>query len=265
LFGAEFVFTHRVTGLTAGGGHHGLTLDDGSTVCARAVILAAGVSYRRLGIPELDRLVGAGVYYGAAGVVAPAMTGEDVYVVGGANSAGQAALHLARFAARVTLLVRGASLAAGMSDYLIRQIDVTANVHVRLRSQVVGARGGVRLEGLTLWDGMQRSEEDVDAAGVFVLIGAEPGIDWLVPLLSLDDQGLVLTGRDVPAKAWPLTREPYTFETSRPGVFAAGDLRYGSVKRVAGAVGEGSVAVGSVHRYLAAPAAEPAAGGSESA
>jgi thioredoxin reductase (NADPH) len=259
LLGAEFVFTHQVTGLTTDGARQALVLDaDGGRVVARAVILATGVTYRRLGIPDLDRFVGAGVFYGAAGVVAPAMTGEDVYVVGGANSAGQAALHLAGFAARVTVLVRGPSLRAGMSDYLVRQIEATPNIVVRLRTQVVGGRGGTRLEALTLWQAHEQRREHVPAAAVFILIGAEPHTAWLAPLLSLDERGFVLTGRDVPAVDWPLARDPYPFETSRPGVFAAGDVRYGSVKRVAGAVGEGAVAVGSVHSYLAEPPVVPA-------
>jgi thioredoxin reductase (NADPH) len=250
LLGAEFVFTHRVTALASDAGLQVLTLEDGSQVAARAVILAAGVTYRNLDIPELDRLIGAGVFYGAAGVMAPAVAGEEVYVVGGANSAGQAALHLAKYAARVTLLVRGASLAAGMSDYLVRQIEATPNVVVRLQTQVVGGRGDTRLESLVLQDG-QGQQEMVSAAAVFILIGAQPHTEWLAPSLRLDERGFVLTGRDVPAADWPLEREPFPFETSRPGVFAAGDVRHGSVKRVAGAAGEGSVAVGSVHRYLA--------------
>ena len=257
LLGAEFVFTHQVTALSGDGDRHVLGFRDGGSVAARAVVLAAGVRYRRLGIPDLDRLTGAGVFYGAAGVMAPAVAGEEVYVVGGANSAGQAALHLARYAARVTLLVRGGSLAAGMSHYLVRQIEVAPNVAVRLGSQVVGGRGGPRLEGLTLQDRRTGTTEDVRAAAVFVLIGAEPRTDWLAPAVRLDGEGFVLTGRDVPSCDWPLVRDPYPFETSRPGVFAAGDVRYGSVKRVAGAVGEGSVTVGSVHRYLTDLATEP--------
>ena len=184
--------------------------------------------------------------------MAPVVAGEEVYVVGGANSAGQAALHLAKYAARVTLLIRGASLAAAMSDYLVRQIQATPNVVVRLRTQVVGGRGDARLERLTLEDGQGRQEE-IPAAAVFIMIGAKPHTHWLAPILSLDKDGFVLTGRDLPVTDWALEREPYPFETSRPGVFAAGDVRHGSVKRVAGAVGEGSVAVGSVHQYLAAP------------
>ena len=250
LFGAQFVFTQPATGLATRGRYHIIALSDRSEVTARAVIIAAGVAYRRIGVPSLERLVGAGVFYGAAGVEASAMTGEEVYVVGGANSAGQAALHLAKFAARVTLLVRGGSLAAGMSDYLIRQIEATPNIEVRLRTRVVDGRGEVRLEALTLEDVRTGRREDVVAAAVFVLIGAEPRTEWLRGVIRRDDHGFILTGRDVPQEGWPLTRPPLPFETSIPGVFAAGDVRYGSVKRVAGAVGEGSVTVGSVHRYL---------------
>jgi thioredoxin reductase (NADPH) len=188
LLGAEFVFTNRATALTAEGDHHVLTLDDGGQVAGRAVILAAGVTYRQLNIPEFDRLIGAGVFYGAAGVVAPAVAGEDVFVVGGANSAGQAALHLAKYAAHVTLLIRGASLTAGMSDYLVRQIQATPNVAVRLLTRVVGGHGDTRLESLTLED-HQTLQEEVPAAAVVVMIGAKPHTDWLAPALSLDKDG----------------------------------------------------------------------------
>jgi thioredoxin reductase (NADPH) len=250
LFGAELV-GQRVTGLATHGHEHTVTLDDGSGAVARAVVIAAGVDYRRLGIPALDRLVGMGVFYGAAGVEAPAMTGEDVYVVGGANSAGQAALHLAKFAARVTLVVRGRSLEAGMSDYLIRQIAATPNVEVRLLTQVMDGRGQGHLEALMLQDAATGRREEVAAAAVFIMIGAEPRTDWLPAAIRRDGQGFVLTGVDVSREAWPSDRSPLPFETSLPGVFAVGDVRAGSVKRVAGAVGEGSVAVGAVHRYLA--------------
>ena len=250
LFGAEFVFSQRATGLAKRGQRHVVALSEGSEVIARAVIIAAGVAYRRIGVPSLERLVGAGVFYGAAGAEAAALAGEKVYVVGGANSAGQAALHLARFAARVTLLVRGDSLAAGMSDYLIRQIEATPNVEVSLRTRVVDGRGEIRLEGLALEDSGTGRREEVAATAVFVLIGAEPRTEWLGGVVRRDDRGYILTGRDVPQEGWPLERPPLPFETSIPGVFAAGDVRYGSVKRVAGAVGEGSVAVGSVHQYL---------------
>jgi thioredoxin reductase (NADPH) len=251
LFGGQFVFTHGATALTVRGDHPVVTLDDGSEVVARAVIIATGVTYRRLGIPSLERLVGKGVFYGAAGVEAPAMAGQDVYVIGGANSAGQAALHLAKFANRVTVLVRGGSLAAGMSDYLVNQLEATTNISVRLAARVVDGHGDSHLDGLTLEDLRTGAREEVAAAAVFVLIGAEPHTDWLRAVVALDERGFVLTGRDIPPSAWPARRPPLPFETSLPGVFAAGDVRYGSVKRVAGAVGEGSVTVGSVHRYLA--------------
>jgi thioredoxin reductase (NADPH) len=250
LFGAEFVFNQQATGLTCRGDDRVMALGDGSQAAARAVIIAVGVAYRRLGIAALDRYMGAGVFYGAAGVEAPAMAGEHVCVVGGANSAGQAALHLARYAARVTLLVRGESLAASMSDYLITQIKATPNVEVRLRTRVAGGHGELRLESLTVEDSRTGHREQVPAAAVFIMIGAEPCTGWLRGLVELDDRGFVLTGRDVPPESWSLTRAPLPFETSLPGVFAAGDVRYGSVKRVAGAAGEGSVAVGSVHQYL---------------
>jgi thioredoxin reductase (NADPH) len=259
LFGAEFAFTQPAIGLATRGRERVILLSDGSEVSARAVIVATGVSYRRIGIPSLERLVGAGVFYGAAGVEAPAMVGEEVCVVGGANSAGQAALHLARYASRVTLLVRGGSLASGMSDYLIRQIEATPNVEVRLRTRVVEGHGEVHLEALTLEDAGTGLHEDVAAAALFVMIGAEPRTEWLGDTIRRDDRGFILTGRDVPREGWPSDRPPLPFETSMPGVFAAGDVRYGSVKRVAGAVGEGSVAVGSVHQYLGERVASDAA------
>jgi len=260
LFGTQFVFTQRAMGLQVHGHERVIALTDGSAAVARAVIVAVGVDYRRLGIPALERLVGVGVFYGAAQVEAPALAGEEVYVVGGANSAGQAALHLAKFAARVTLLVRGESLEAGMSDYLIQQIKATPNIEVRLRTRAVDGRGEDRLETLTLEDVGTGQREEVAAAALFVLIGAEPRTDWLRDVVQLDDRGFILTGRDIPQPAWPLERPPLPFETSMPGVFAVGDVRHGSVKRVAGAVGEGSVAVGSVHQYLAELAASAAGG-----
>jgi thioredoxin reductase (NADPH) len=250
LFGAEFVFMQRGVGLGARGDQRLIALSEGGTAAGRAVLIAAGVTYRRLGIPALDRLVGMGVFYGAAGAEAPAMAGEEVYVVGGANSAGQAALHLAGFAAHVTLLVREDSLAVAMSDYLITQLEATPNIEVRLRTRAVDGHGEARLEALTVEDARTGQREQLKATAVFVLIGAEPRTGWLRDVLQLDDHGFILTGRDLPRPAWPLQRAPLPFETSLPGVFAAGDVRYGSVKRVAGAAGEGAVAVGSVHQYL---------------
>ena len=234
LFGAQFVFTHEVVGLSPQGGDRVMALGDGSQTVARAVIIATGVTYRRLSIPALDRLIGAGVFYGAPGVEAPAMAEEQVCVVGGANSAGQAALHLAKFASRVTVLVRGESLAASMSDYLITQLKATPNIEFRLRTRVADGHGQARLEGLTLEDVQSGQREQVPAAAVFVMIGAEPRTQWLGDLVKVNDRGFILTGRDVPRGAWLLPRPPLPFETSLPGVFAAGDVRFGSVKRVAG-------------------------------
>jgi thioredoxin reductase (NADPH) len=244
------MFMQRAVELGARGYQRLIALSEGDTAAGRAVLIAAGVTYRRLGIPALDRLVGMGVFYGAAGAEAPAMAGEEVYVVGGANSAGQAALHLAGFAAHVTLLVREDSLAVAMSDYLITQLEATPNIEVRLRTRAVDGHGEARLEALTVEDARTGQREQLKATAVFVLIGAEPRTDWLRDVLQLDDHGFILTGRDLPRPAWPLQRAPLPFETSLPGVFAAGDVRYGSVKRVAGAAGEGAVAVGSVHQYL---------------
>jgi thioredoxin reductase (NADPH) len=209
-----------------------------------------GVTYRQLGVPSLDALIGAGVFYGAAAPEAQAMAGEEVYVVGGANSAGQAALHLARYARQVTLLVRGASLTATMSDYLVRDIAAAANITVRHGTEAVGGGGEGRLTHLVLRDRGSRDTETVPAAGLFVLIGAEPHTQWLPDVIDRDDAGYILTGvdrRGGAASAGGVTR---MFETSLPGVFAVGDVRHGSVKRVASAVGEGAVAIRMVHDHL---------------
>ena len=222
LFGAEFVFTHRAIRFTLTGDNHVITLNDGTEAAARAVIIATGVTYRRLEIPSLDRLIGTGVFYGAASVEAPALAGQEVYVIGGANSAGQAALHLARFASRVGLLVRGQSLAAAMSDYLVRQLEETPNLDVRLGTRVVDGRGTSHLESLTVEDLRTGRQQEVAATAVFVLIGAEPHTDWLRDVIALDERGFVLTGRDIPQSAWPESRAPLPFETSVAGVFAAG-------------------------------------------
>jgi thioredoxin reductase (NADPH) len=249
LLGAEFVFTHEAVAVTSNGDGLSLTLTDESPVRADAVIIATGVTYRRLGIQALDRLTGVGVFYGAAGVEAPALTGEPVAVIGGANSAGQAALHLARYASEVTMVVRGHSLTAGMSRYLIDQIEATSNISVQLSARIVEGYGDARLSALEIEDIDSGERKTLAVSAAFVLIGAEPRTDWLVNV-SRDDRGFVRTGSDVPAEHWPATHPPLPFETSLPGVFAAGDVRFGSIKRVAGGVGEGSVAVGSVHQYL---------------
>jgi thioredoxin reductase (NADPH) len=251
LFGARFVFTRRATAITVRGDRRAVILSSGDEVNAAAVVVATGVSYRRLGIPALERLLGMGVFYGAAAAEARAMSGADVLVVGAGNSAGQAALHLARFAARVTVLVRGESLAASMSDYLVRELAANGRVEVRLRTRVVDGRGEDRLEAAIVEDVATGRREEVPAAAMFVLIGAEPRTEWLGGALQRDGAGYVLTGRDVSLDGWPIARPPMLLEASVPGVLAVGDVRHGSVKRVAAAAGEGSIAIGSVHAHLA--------------
>jgi thioredoxin reductase (NADPH) len=230
-------------------------LSDSSEIAAAAVVIASGVSWRRLGVPRLEALLGAGVFYGAAGAEARAMEGHDVYVVGAGNSAGQASLHLARYAASVTILVRGEALGRSMADYLVQQIERAPNITVRLHIEVVGGQGGRRLEGLSLRDRRSSATQDVPAVALFVMIGAEPHTEWLAGAVERDDRGYILTGHDLlragrPPPGWPQHRPPLLLETSIPGVFAAGDVRYRSVKRVASAVGEGAVAVQLVHEYL---------------
>lgn len=253
IFGARFLVMRDVTGLHADDDAHVVELSDGSTATADAMILATGVRYRRLGVPELERLAGTGVYQGASPSEGPQFRGRRVYLVGAGNSAGQAALHLARYAAAVTLLVRGDSLARSMSRYLIDEIEAAANIDVRLRTEVVGGSGDGWLETLTLRvdDG---SETRVDADALFVLIGAQPHTDWLPDVVVRDGHGFVVTGTDLGGADMrsyeALERAPLPFETSVPGVFAVGDVRSGSVKRVASAVGEGSAVVQHVHRYL---------------
>jgi thioredoxin reductase (NADPH) len=254
LFGANFV-SQQVTGLGIRGPGRFLQVLDGSEIAARTVIIATGVAWRRLHAPGLEALHGAGVYYGAAGTEAPAMEGGDVFVVGAGNSAGQAAVHLARYARSVTLLVRGDALASSMSDYLVRELGAIPNVAVQLRTEVVGGEGRGRLERITLRDRQDGVARTVPAAGLFIMIGGEPRTDWLAGSVQRDRQGYVLTGRDLvrdgalPA-GWPLERVPSLMETSVPGVFAVGDVRAGSVKRVASAAGAGAIAVQLVHEYL---------------
>jgi thioredoxin reductase (NADPH) len=258
VFGANFAFMQRATDLRRE--HDGLfvALSDSGRVRARAVLLATGASYRRLGVPALEALNGAGVYYGGPASEAPAMAGQDVYVLGGANSAGQAALYLARYARRVTLVVRAQSLSAGMSHYLVRQLEATPKLQVRLRTDIVGGGGDGWLEHLVLRDRAEGSEETVDADGLFLMIGARPHTEWLPPEVDRDARGFVVTGTDLrDDHAWPLDRGPFLLETSMPGVFAAGDARHGSVKRVASAVGEGSVAIQLLHRLFVADRLHP--------
>jgi thioredoxin reductase (NADPH) len=248
----------RVTDLRREGDGLFVALSDRGHVRARVVLLATGASYRRLGVPALEALNGAGVFYGGPASEAPTMAGQDVYVLGGANSAGQAALHLARYARRVTLVVRAQSLGAGMSHYLVRQVEATPKLQVRLASEIVGGGGDGWLEQLVLRDRYKGSEETVDANGLFVMIGARPRTEWLPAEIERDARGFVLTGTDLRGTdAWPLERGPFLLETSMPGVFAAGDVRHGSVNRVASAVGEGSVAIQLLHRLFIADRLHP--------
>ncbi|MGW0830339.1 FAD-dependent oxidoreductase [Streptomyces prunicolor] len=254
-FGAEILTAREVTGLEANGSARVVHFADGSTVAAHAVILATGVSYRQLQAPGTPDLTGCGVYYGSALTEAASCQGHDVYIVGGANSAGQAAMYLARGAKSVTLLVRGGSLAASMSYYLIQQINEAENISVRTGTVVDAAHGSDHLEQLTLRDTESGTTELVDAQWMFVFIGAAPLTDWLDGSVLRDERGFILSGPDLsadgkPPASWELDRAPYHLETNIPGVFVAGDARAESAKRVASAVGEGAMAVMLVHRYL---------------
>jgi thioredoxin reductase (NADPH) len=252
VFGANFTFMHGVTGLGRIGDRLQLTLSGDRRVSARAVILATGAAYRRLGVPELEALNGAGVFYGGPVTEAHAMAGKDAYIVGGANSAGQAALHLARYARRVTLVVRAQSLSDGMSHYLVHELEGAPNVEVRTGTEVIAGGGDGRLQNLELRRGATEEHEAVAADGLFVLIGARPRTNWLPEEIARDRQGFLLTGADLPDdQPWPLERQPSLLETSMPGVFASGDVRHGSVKRVASAAGEGSVAIQLIHTLFA--------------
>ncbi|MEU3312582.1 FAD-dependent oxidoreductase [Streptomyces sp. NPDC048387] len=254
-FGAEILTAREVTGLEVSGPARVVRFSDGSSVTAHSVILATGVSYRQLEAAGCADLTGCGVFYGSSLTEAASCEGQDVYVVGGANSAGQAAVFLARGAKSVTLLVRGESLTASMSYYLVQQIEETPNITVRPRTVVEEAHGEGHLERLTLRDVVSGAREDVDAQWVFVFIGAAPLTDWLDGTVLRDGHGFILAGPDLtpdgrPPAEWPLDRPPYHLETNVPGVFVAGDARAQSAKRVASAVGEGAMAVMLVHRYL---------------
>ena len=256
VLGAKFAFMQQALELRREDGQICVSLSGHSGVHARAVILATGATYRRLGVPELEAMNGAGVFYGGPAAEAPGVGGHDVYVLGGANSAGQAALHLARYARRVTLVVRAESLAVGMSHYLAREVQATPNVDVRLGTEVTGGGGEGWLDHLVLRELASGQEETVDAVALFLMIGARPHTEWLPAEVSRDRRGFILTGGDLPTPAWPLERSPFELETSMPGVFAAGDARHGSVKRVASAVGEGSMAIQFMHGLFAADGLE---------
>ncbi|HEY2129976.1 MAG TPA: FAD-dependent oxidoreductase [Streptosporangiaceae bacterium] len=254
-FGAELLTTREVVGLDVKGSARGVQFADGGSLGAHSIILATGVTYRQLNAPGLEELTGRGVYYGSALTEASACIDQDVYIVGGANSAGQAAVYLSRHAKSVTLLVRGPSLERSMSYYLIQQCDAIGNLTIRTCTEVIRADGDGHLEQLTLRNTANGSTETVDAGMLFVFIGAAPLTDWLDGVVVRDDHGFVVAGPDLSVSGqkppgWQLDRAPYHLETSVPGVFVAGDARADSAKRVASAVGEGAMAVMLVHRYL---------------
>jgi thioredoxin reductase (NADPH) len=251
-FGAELLTAREVVKLETNGSARRLQFADGSEIAAHSVILATGVSYRTLQAPGVDDLSGRGVYYGSATTEGPSCAGQEVYIIGGANSAGQAAVYFSRHAKRVHMLVRGPSLEATMSSYLIDQIGGIDNIEVHTCTQVASCKGSDHLECLTLTNSATGESWDVNTEWLFVFIGAAPRTDWLPGDLLRDDRGFVLTGPDLRGRppGWALEREPYHLETSMPGVFAAGDVRAESVKRVASAVGDGAMAVTLVHRYL---------------
>lgn len=256
-FGVEILSPQEVTAIQVDDPTKTVKFADGGELGCKALLLAAGVSYRRLDVPGAERLQGSGLYYGSAMTEAMACKNEDVYIVGGANSAGQAAMYFSKYARRVVMLVRGASLSATMSRYLIDQIGQTPNIEVQTRAQVVEVHGDERLEAISVQCGDTGRTERVAAISLFVFIGAEPNTDWLAGVVERDERGFIVTGRDLVRDGknppgWSLERPPFLLETSVPGIFAAGDVRHGSVKRVASGVGEGSIAVQFIHQYLSA-------------
>lgn len=254
-FGVEILAPQEVTKLRVEAASKFVTLADGTEIGAKAVLIATGVSYRKLDVPGIDRVQGAGVYYGAAMTEAVSCKGEDVYVVGAANSAGQAAVFFAQHARRVIMLVRGKSLEAGMSQYLVDQIRQTNNIVVELHSQVVEVFGEEHLEAIAIHCATSGETTKVTANSLFIFIGAMPGTEWMTGVLEREEKGFLLSGPDLmrdgkPPKGWPLERDPWLLESSVPGIFVAGDVRYRSIKRVASGVGEGANAVQFVHQYL---------------
>jgi thioredoxin reductase (NADPH) len=254
-FGVEILAPQEATAVRVEGPSRMVKLADGSELGCKVLLIATGVSYRKLDVPGAERLQGGGVYYGSAMTEAMSCKDEDVFIIGGANSAGQAAMYFSKYARRVVMLVRGASLSATMSQYLIDQIQQTPNIQVETHARVVEVHGDGRLEAISIHCGDSHETERVPANSLFVFIGAEPNTDWLAGVVERDERGFILTGaalvRDGKRpQGWPLDRDPFLLETSVPGIFAAGDIRHGSVKRVASGVGEGSIAVQFIHQYL---------------
>ncbi len=254
-FGVEILTPQEVTGVRVEDPYRFIKLADGSEISCHALILALGVSWKRLDVPGLEELRGAGVYYGAAQTEAIACQGEGVYIIGGANSAGQAAMYFSKYASQVTILVRGESLTKSMSQYLIDQINETPNIKVMVHSSVIEAKGEISLEAISIANSQTGETQTVPATSLFIFIGAVPRTDWLDGVIERDSRGFILTGQDLKhgdrrPKGWMLERDPFLLETNVPGVFAVGDVRHNSIKRVASGVGEGSICVQFVHQYL---------------
>lgn len=254
-FGVEILTPQEVAGIRVEDPYRFIQLASGTEISCHAMILALGVSWRRLNVPGLDRLTGAGVYYGAAQTEALSCRDEDVYIVGGANSAGQAAMYFSKYARQVTMLVRGDSLTKSMSQYLIEQIADTPNITVQVHSSVVEAKGETSLEAIAIQNVLTGEIQIVPANSLFIFIGAVPRTEWLDGVVARDERGFIITGPNLKhdghrPKGWTLDRDPFLLETNVPGVFAVGDVRHGSVKRVASGVGEGSICVQFVHQYL---------------
>jgi len=255
-FGVEILAPQEATGIRVDGPYRYLKLADGSEISCHVLLLAMGVQWRTLDVPGIDRLQGCGVYYGGGTSEAISCRGETVYVIGGANSAGQAAMHFSKFAEKVVMLVRGNSLASTMSHYLIEQIEKTPNIEVWNQASVSAVHGNARLTGITVQCAPSGESKELPASSIFIFIGALPRTEWLGSVVERDDRGFILSGPDLirdgkrPA-TWTLTRDPNLLETSVPGIFVVGDVRHGSVKRVASGVGEGAVVVQFMHQYLA--------------